>query len=72
MFADNFRAQADRMTPVATIPAHTPQEAIEELEYAVQTLGFKAVMLSSNVKRPIPAAVEHAPHLATYAGWIDT
>jgi predicted TIM-barrel fold metal-dependent hydrolase len=72
MFADNFRAQADRMTPVATIPAHTPQEAIEELEYAVQALGFKAVMISSNVKRPIPAAVEHAPHLAAYAGWIDT
>jgi predicted TIM-barrel fold metal-dependent hydrolase len=72
MFADNFRAQADRMTPVATIPAHTPQEAIEELEYAVQTLGFKAVMISSNVKRPIPAAVAHAPHLAAYAGWIDT
>jgi predicted TIM-barrel fold metal-dependent hydrolase len=72
MVADNFRAQADRMTPVATIPAHTPQEAIEELEYAVQTLGFKAVMISSNVQRPIPAAVEPAPHLAAYAGWIDT
>lgn len=29
MFADTFRDQADRMTPTATIPAHTPQEAIE-------------------------------------------
>jgi predicted TIM-barrel fold metal-dependent hydrolase len=72
MFADNFRDQADRMTPVATIPAHTPQEAIEELEYAVQTLGFKAVMISSNVKRPIPTVADQAPDLAAYAGWMDT
>src|SRR3989337_1062474 len=32
--ADIYRAYADRMTPVAVIPAHTPQEGIEELEYA--------------------------------------
>lgn len=34
--ADLFRECADRMTPVALIPMHTPQEAIEELEYAVK------------------------------------
>ena len=72
MFADNFRDQAERMTPIATIPAHTPQEAIEELEYAVKTLGFKAVVISSNVKRPIPDAVDKAPEVAGYAGWMDT
>jgi hypothetical protein len=29
------------MTPVAVIPMYTPQEAIEELEYAVKVLGMK-------------------------------
>jgi predicted TIM-barrel fold metal-dependent hydrolase len=71
MFADLYRDQADRMTPVATIPAHTPQEAIEELDYAVGTLGLKAVVINSNVKRPIPAVLEKAPELAPYAVWID-
>jgi predicted TIM-barrel fold metal-dependent hydrolase len=72
MFSELYREQADRMTPVAVIPAHTPQEAIEELEYAVRTLGMKAVMVSSNVKRPIPIVAEQAPELARYATWMDT
>lgn len=71
MFADLYRDQADRMTPVATIPAHTPHEAIEELDYAVGKLGLKAVVINSNVKRPIPAILEKAPELAPYAVWID-
>ena len=72
MFADLFRDQADRMTPVATIPAHTPEEAIEELEYAVKTLGFKAVMIASAVRRPIPIVAETAPDVARHATWVDT
>ncbi|HXF33293.1 MAG TPA: amidohydrolase family protein [Candidatus Acidoferrales bacterium] len=72
MFADMYRDQADRMTPVAAIPAHTPQEAIEELEYAVRTLGLKAAMISSNVRRPIAIAQETNPELARYASWLDT
>ena len=38
----------------------------------MKTLGFKAVVISSNVKRPIPAAADTAPELAGYAGWMDT
>jgi predicted TIM-barrel fold metal-dependent hydrolase len=72
MFADIFADQADRMAPVATIPSNTPAEAVEELEYAVRTLGFKAVVINSNVRRPIPAVAERAPELAPYAGWVDT
>jgi predicted TIM-barrel fold metal-dependent hydrolase len=72
MAADMYRDQADRMTPVATIPANTPQEAIEELEYAVKTLGLKAVMIASNVRRPIQAALDVAPGAAPYATWMDT
>jgi predicted TIM-barrel fold metal-dependent hydrolase len=72
MFADNFRDQADRMTPVAAIPAHTPDEALAELNYAVEELGFKAVMIASNVRRPIEEVADRDPALARYASWMDT
>lgn len=71
MFADIFRSHGSRTAPVASIPAHTPEEAIEELDYAVEKLGFKAVTLASHVMRPIPAAVEISPDVAPYATWID-
>jgi len=51
--ADQFREFSDRMTPAAVIPMHTPEEAIEELEYAVRTLGLKVVMLQSMVIRSL-------------------
>ena len=52
--AELFRDYADRMTPVAGIPVHTPQEAIEELEH-VKSLGLKVVMLAGLVNRHIPS-----------------
>jgi predicted TIM-barrel fold metal-dependent hydrolase len=64
MVAELYREQSDRMTPVAIVPADTPDEAIAELEYAVRTLGLKAVMVASNVRRPIEAAAD--------ATWMDT
>jgi len=45
----------DRMTAAAVIPTHTPDEAIAELDHAVDTLGFKAVMLNSFIARPLAA-----------------
>ena len=72
MFADLFGDQSDRMTPVATIPAHTPDEAIAELDHAVGELGFKAVMIASNVRRPIEAVADHHPEYSRHAGWMDT
>jgi hypothetical protein len=60
------------MTPVACIPAKTPQEAIDELEFAVRRLGLKAVVIQTNVRRPIPEVAERAPELARYATWMDT
>src|SRR6266851_3468027 len=66
-----FREFSDRMAPVAVIPMHTPQEAIEELEYAVKELGFKAVMLAGHVVRPIPYVAHKAPELARFSYWID-
>ena len=71
MHADLFREHARRMTPVAAIPAYTPQEAIAELDYAVGELGLKAVMISGNVRRPVPAVEREAPALAKHALWLE-
>ena len=70
--ADYFRAYADRMTPAAVIPMHTPQEAVAELEYTVKALGLKVMMLAGHVQRPIPAAVRKDPEIGRYAFWLDT
>jgi len=45
------------MTPAAIIPMHTPEEAIEELEFAVKQLGYKVAMLGSLMDRSVAAAV---------------
>jgi predicted TIM-barrel fold metal-dependent hydrolase len=49
--ADQYRPFSDRITPAAVIPMHTPAEAIDELEYAMKTLGLKAVMMQNPVLR---------------------
>jgi predicted TIM-barrel fold metal-dependent hydrolase len=69
--ADYFHAFADRMTPAAVIPMHTPDEAIAELEYVATQLGLKVVMLGSLIRRPIPAVVEQHPEVAEGAVWRD-
>jgi len=55
MHAELFREYADRMTPAAMIPMHTPAEAIAELEHAIGGLGLKAVLMPSFVRRPLAA-----------------
>jgi predicted TIM-barrel fold metal-dependent hydrolase len=55
----------DRMTAVACIPTYTPTEAITELEYAVNVLGLKAVMMGGVVPRPLPG------HTGPAARWMD-
>jgi len=51
MYAALFREYADRMTPVAMIPMHTPDEAIAELEHVVRELGSKAILMPSFARR---------------------
>jgi predicted TIM-barrel fold metal-dependent hydrolase len=58
--AEVYRPYADRMTPAAHIPMHTPAEAIAELEHAVGTLGMKAIMINGLIHRPIPGPVHSA------------
>lgn len=49
-----FAPYRDRLSPVALIPNYTPEEAIAELDYAVGELGFKNVLLSGLISRPLP------------------
>jgi predicted TIM-barrel fold metal-dependent hydrolase len=70
--ADLFRDHADRMTAAAVIPMHTPQEAIAELEFVVNTLGTKAIMIATYVRRPVKALLASHPQLAYQAGTLDT
>ncbi|MCS5638364.1 MAG: amidohydrolase family protein [Myxococcota bacterium] len=53
--AELYGGHQDRMTPVAMIPMHTPEEGIAEIEYAVGELGLKAIMINGLVHRPIGA-----------------
>ncbi|MBR8838856.1 MAG: amidohydrolase family protein [Stigonema ocellatum SAG 48.90 = DSM 106950] len=69
--ADIFRPYADRLTPIAAIPMHTPSEAIEELEYAVKVLGLKAIQIPGYVRRPIPAFEKYGKEVANEVVWID-
>jgi hypothetical protein len=58
MTADMFAPYSARFAPVAIIPCHTPEEAVDELVYAVDKLGYRAIMLKGNQERPIPSAAE--------------
>lgn len=70
--ADAFQGLEDRLAPVAIIPMMTPEEAIEELEYAVLELGFKTALISSFVRRPIEAVADQGPAVRSHATWTDS
>ncbi len=65
--ADAFAPYGDRLAPVASIPMHTPEEAVAELDHAVGTLGMRAVMMAGFAMRPFQG--ENLPRGAT---WLDT
>jgi len=68
--ADAYREYADRLTPAAVIPMNTPQEAIAELDHAVNTLGLKVVVMGSVIRRPISALARKGERIRT-AAWYD-
>ena len=70
--AEQFKGLEDRLTPAAVIPMHTPQEAVEELEFVAAHYGAKAAMLASLQRRPVPAVAKHTPEASRYAQWHDT
>ncbi|MCP4906333.1 MAG: amidohydrolase family protein [bacterium] len=68
---DAFEGCTDRLIPVAAIPTHTPEEAIEELDYAVLELGFQAVVIPTYNMR-VPVGLEGKdPDLRRWAFWLD-
>jgi predicted TIM-barrel fold metal-dependent hydrolase len=72
MTADMFAPFAERFAPVAIIPTHTPEEALEELEYAVMLRGYKAITLRGNEERPITSAAEEVNDRQKAAWYCDT
>ena len=50
---------------------HTPEEAIEELEFAVKQLGYKVAMLGSLMDRPVAAAGDVEGEAKRFAVWKD-
>lgn len=61
----------DRMAAVAMIPMHTPEEAVEEIEYAVEKLGMKVAVVPAGVTRPIPALEREFPAAFPGAFYFD-
>jgi predicted TIM-barrel fold metal-dependent hydrolase len=69
--AATFAPLSDRLTPVAAIPMHTPDEAVAELDHAVGELGFKAVVCAGYVQRPFGAGAAGGQELESDAFWLD-
>jgi predicted TIM-barrel fold metal-dependent hydrolase len=69
--ADQFRGLGDRVIPAAIIPMYTPEEAIEELEFAVTQLGYKVVMIGGMMRRRVPALEEEHPEASRLVEWYD-
>src|SRR3989475_627783 len=69
--ADQFRGLEDRVIPAAIIPMYTPEEAIEELEFASRQLGYKVMMVGGLMRRRVPAVAEEQPDAARFAEWYD-
>ena len=51
MNSELFAPYRDRLTPVATVPVFTPEEAVDEVTFAVRDLGMRAIMIGGRVKR---------------------
>src|SRR5947208_16818239 len=69
--AEQFRPFNDRIIPAAIIPMYSPEEAIEELEFASKQLGCRVVMMGGLIRRPIPALAEEHPEASKFVEWYD-
>lgn len=61
---------------MAGIPLDTPKEGIDELEFAVETLGLKAINIAGSVRRPIRVLAakfpaDRYPELQKYISYQD-
>jgi predicted TIM-barrel fold metal-dependent hydrolase len=71
MAAEMFEAYGDRMTPAAIIPTVTPEAAIAEAEYVVNSLGLKVGLLHGVVQRTIAADEAWQPDPAKRRHYYD-
>src|SRR5688572_22907744 len=69
--AEQFKGLGDRVIPAAIIPMYTPEEAIEELEFAVIQLGYKVPMVGGMMRRRVPALEEEHPEASRLVEWYD-
>src|SRR6058998_1193092 len=69
--ADQFRGLEDRVIPAAIIPMYTPEEAIEELEFASKQLGYKVMMVGGLMRRKVSALAEENPDASKVVDWYD-
>ncbi|MGH7391646.1 MAG: amidohydrolase family protein [Candidatus Rokuibacteriota bacterium] len=69
--ADQFRGLEDRIVPAAIIPMYTPDEAIEEMEFAAKQLGYKVMMIGGLMRRPVPALAAEHPDASRFVEWYD-
>src|SRR5437016_6406756 len=69
--ADQFRDLSDRIIPAAIIPMYTPEEAIEEIEFAVKQLGYKVIMVGGMMRRRIEELEATNPDASKLVEWYD-
>ncbi|MGH7355738.1 MAG: amidohydrolase family protein [Candidatus Rokuibacteriota bacterium] len=69
--ADQFRGLGDRVIPAAIIPMYTPDEAIEEIDFAVKQLGYKVVMVGGLMRRRVAELEEKHPEASKLVEWYD-
>ena len=69
--ADQFRLYGDRLIPAAIIPMYTPEEAIDELEFASRQLGLRVAMVGGLMRRPIQALADEHPDASKFVEWYD-
>jgi predicted TIM-barrel fold metal-dependent hydrolase len=62
--AEMYRECSRSIRGVAVIPMQTPEEAIAELDHAVNDLGFTVALFASGASRTIPKYREEMPDLA--------
>jgi predicted TIM-barrel fold metal-dependent hydrolase len=65
------RPLVPRLTPAAIIQTVVPQEAIDEAEHVVKTLGLKVGLLHGVIQRPIPADEAWQPDPAKRRHYYD-
>ncbi len=66
MLADVFSEVGDRLIPSAGIPMFSPEEALAELDHAVNELGFKAATFGTEVRLAPPEIAAQAPELGKF------